>query len=232
MSRSKPFPPGSWPHAFNPASPRGYADPMNRDALPGSAGNLSQRLISLSSGPVLPADSKQAAVSIVLRLAPEPDVLLMVRAEDERDPWSGQVALPGGHRDPGDSDLIHTAARETMEEVGLDLERFAHPLGFLEPMQARTRGRMVPLWVTPVVFVQHAPGTLELGPEASHAFRLPIRPTLAGQLDAEHRIDRDKQVRRYPAWAWEERLIWGMTHHILNQSFDKVHDLPEFQGEA
>ncbi|MDF1729466.1 MAG: CoA pyrophosphatase [Sulfitobacter sp.] len=202
---------------------------MNRDALTGSAGSLIQRLHPLAGDPEVPPDSRQAAVSIVLRLAPEPDVLLMVRAEDERDPWSGQVALPGGHRDPGDTDLIHTASRETLEEVGLDLEQFAHPLGFLDPMQARTRGRKVPLWVTPVVFLQHAPGTIELGPEASHAFRLPIRPTLAGHLDAEHRIDRDHQVRRFPAWAWEERLIWGMTHHILNQCFDKVQDLPEFR---
>ncbi len=205
---------------------------MDRNSLPGSAGELSQRLLPLSTDPNLPSDSRQAAVSIVLRLAPEPDVLLMVRAEDERDPWSGQVALPGGHRDPGDSSLIHTAARETLEEVGLDLESFAHPLGFLDPMQARTRGRKVPLWVTPVVFVQHAPGSIELGPEASHAFRLPILPTLAGQLDAEHRIDRDKQIRRYPAWSWEQRTIWGMTHHILNQCFSKVHDLPEFRRES
>ncbi|MFT4648637.1 MAG: 8-oxo-dGTP pyrophosphatase MutT (NUDIX family) [Glaciecola sp.] len=201
---------------------------MNGDSLTGSASELQQRLISLASDPELPAHNRHAAVSIVLRLQPEPDVLLMVRAEDTRDPWSGQVALPGGHRDPGDSNLVHTAARETLEEVGLDLERFAHPIGFLEPVQARNSGRKVSIWVTPVVFIQHGPAPLELGPEASHAFRLPIRATLAGDLDAEHRIDRDQQIRRFPAWAWENRLVWGMTHHILKQCFEKVRDLPEF----
>ncbi len=195
---------------------------MKRKALPESADEWRRRLGSLEGHPALPEDSKHAAVSIVLRMEPEPDVLLMVRAEDERDPWSGQVALPGGHRDPGDKDLIHTASRETLEEVGLDLDRCADPLGFLSPMQARTKGKMVELWVTPVIFLQHTPGELSLGPEASHAFRLPILSTLAGHLDAVHRIERDKQVRRYPAWAWDDRVIWGMTHTILKQCFAKL----------
>ncbi len=195
---------------------------MKPDALPESADEWRQRLGSLEVHPELPADSKHAAVSIVLRLGAEPDVLLMVRAEDERDPWSGQVALPGGHRDPGDLNLVHTASRETLEEVGLDLNLCAEPLGFLEPMQARTKGKKVALWVTPVVFLQHSLGKLELGPEASHAFRLPILPAMAGHLDAEHRIERDSQVRRYPAWAWEDRLVWGMTRMILNQCFEKA----------
>ncbi len=195
---------------------------MQRDPLPDSADEWRGRLGGLHKHPELPEDSKHAAVSIILRSGPEPDVLLMVRAEDERDPWSGQVALPGGHRDPGDESLIHTASRETLEEVGLDLDRHADPLGFLDPMQARTKGKMVALWVTPVVFLQHSPAQLELGPEASHAFRLPILPTLAGQLDAEHRIERNKQVRRYPAWAWDDRLVWGMTRTILGQCFAKL----------
>jgi 8-oxo-dGTP pyrophosphatase MutT (NUDIX family) len=205
---------------------------MTRDFNTSFSGLLQPRLLPLAHEVQASDDSRHAAVSIVLRMKPVPDVLLMVRALDERDPWSGQVALPGGHRDPGDSSLVHTAARETLEEVGLDLNRCADPVGILDPMQARTRGKRVPLWVTPVVFFQHSPGKIELGPEASHAFRLPILPTLAGELDAEHRIDRDPPVRRYPAWAFEERMIWGMTHHILKQCFSKVHDLPGFSLEG
>jgi 8-oxo-dGTP pyrophosphatase MutT (NUDIX family) len=58
-----------------------------------------------------------AAVAIVI--VPEPDALLVVRrAERAGDPWSGQMALPGGRRAEGE-DLLFTALRETEEEVGL-----------------------------------------------------------------------------------------------------------------
>lgn len=33
---------------------------------------------------------------------------------------AGEVALPGGKRDPTDRDDVHTALREAQEEVGLD----------------------------------------------------------------------------------------------------------------
>ena len=35
-------------------------------------------------------------------------------------PYAGEVALPGGKRDPTDRDDVHTALREAEEEVGLD----------------------------------------------------------------------------------------------------------------
>ena len=51
----------------------------------------------------------QAAVAVVLRVAgPDLDLLLIKRAQSERDPWSGHMALPGGRRDPGDDDLRAT----------------------------------------------------------------------------------------------------------------------------
>ncbi|MCA9001937.1 MAG: CoA pyrophosphatase [Planctomycetes bacterium] len=202
---------------------------MTPDPWSAVTDELRGRLLPLSHEADLPSDTRHAAVSIVLRWMDGPEVLLMVRAEDENDPWSGHVALPGGHRDPGDVSLVHTASRETLEEVGVNLELCAHPIGLLESMQARARAKTMPLWVTPVIFLQHSPAPIALGPEASHAFHLPIRPLLAGHLDAEHPIERDHQVRRYPAWRFEERTIWGMTHHILTQCLERVQDLPGFR---
>ena len=48
------------------------------------------------------------------------EFLLIKRADQEGDPWSGQMALPGGHREPGES-CEETAIRETMEETGLSI---------------------------------------------------------------------------------------------------------------
>ena len=63
-------------------------------------------------------EARPAAVSLVLT---ETDgglaALFIERAARAGDPWSGQIALPGGRRDPVDPDLLATAIRETREET-------------------------------------------------------------------------------------------------------------------
>lgn len=171
-----------------------------------------------------PSD-RHAAVSIVLQLGPEPDVLFMVRAQREGDRWSGQVAFPGGHHEPSDTSLLDTARRETLEEVGLDLVHVAHPLGQLAPVQARSHGQRLSLWVTPFVFVQHTPAEWNLGPEAAHAFRIPLAPLLEGLLAAEKTLKVESLTKRYPAWRFQDHLVWGMTYHILGAFMDEVRPL-------
>src|SRR5450432_2372229 len=76
--------------------------------------------------------TRQAAIAVIfLELEMSLDVLLIERAIREGDPWSGHMALPGGHADPADADLSATAERETLEEVGLDLRAIGERLGRL-----------------------------------------------------------------------------------------------------
>ena len=51
----------------------------------------------------------------------DPELLFIKRATRIGDKWNGHVALPGGKRDPEDDDDQVTAAREALEEVGIDL---------------------------------------------------------------------------------------------------------------
>ncbi|MFP5382602.1 MAG: NUDIX hydrolase, partial [Gammaproteobacteria bacterium] len=50
-----------------------------------------------------------------------PEIILTRRAQNMNS-HAGEVAFPGGKRDPGDPDLIATALRESEEEVGLQRE--------------------------------------------------------------------------------------------------------------
>lgn len=52
----------------------------------------------------------------------DPEVLFIKRAARSGDRWTSHVALPGGKRDPEDASDKATAIRETMEEVGINLE--------------------------------------------------------------------------------------------------------------
>src|SRR5262249_36046360 len=112
---------------------------------------LEQRLRNSHAGAAGTPDARRAAVALILRGA-EPEVLLMRRSEREGDRWSGQIGLPGGHADALDEDLLATARREAREEVGLDLAQSARLLGSLAPVQAKARGYLLPMWITPFVF--------------------------------------------------------------------------------
>ena len=63
-----------------------------------------------SAAPHDPA-ARAAAVALVLRAVPMRglDLLFIRRAEYAEDPWSGQVAFPGGRHEAGDESLQVTA---------------------------------------------------------------------------------------------------------------------------
>ncbi|MFT4714450.1 MAG: 8-oxo-dGTP pyrophosphatase MutT (NUDIX family), partial [Candidatus Azotimanducaceae bacterium] len=97
--------------------------------------------------------TREAAVATILRPGNQTEAMFILRASRDGDPWSGQMAFPGGHRDPGDLSIRHTAERETWEEVGLDLSSHAHHLGELDQIRVRPRGRNIDMVVTPVLYV-------------------------------------------------------------------------------
>ena len=82
---------------------------------------------------------RRAAVAVALHDASDgPEALFIERAERFGDPWSGQMAFPGGRVDPGDSGPRAAAERETLEEVGVDLSG-AELLGRLGDIDAGVR---------------------------------------------------------------------------------------------
>jgi 8-oxo-dGTP pyrophosphatase MutT (NUDIX family) len=183
--------------------------------------DLETRLRAFRPGAEPPPPERRAAVAVVLRRSSAtPEVLLMTRVEHPRDPWSGQVSLPGGRFDPArDADLLATAVRETREEVGLDLGA-AELLCRLAPIQARARGSVLPMDVSPFVFRLEGAASVTLGAEAREAFWLPLAPVLAGELDSVHRYERDGLVRELPSWHYEGRVVWGMTWHLVRALFE------------
>ena len=95
---------------------------------------------------------RRASVALILDTGgSEPRVLFIERARKKSDPWSGQIAFPGGNRDPEDVDIMDTALRETREEVGVTLNR-VQCIGRLDDQQGRTNYRAIPLVISCFVF--------------------------------------------------------------------------------
>ncbi|MFT7679405.1 MAG: 8-oxo-dGTP pyrophosphatase MutT (NUDIX family) [Planctomycetota bacterium] len=190
--------------------------------------DLKQRLSELTLAPA-PKAERHAAVALLLRFDPDPSVLLMRRAERAGDRWSGQIGLPGGHAEEQDADLSATAVRETHEELGLELDVCAQPLGQLPYLQARSQHKRLPLYVTPFVFLEVEPAEPVLGPEATRAFWLPLAGAHAGELDGQHELPSSEagELLRFPSWNFDGEVIWGMTHHIIGGLLDILHPADE-----
>lgn len=65
-----------------------------------------------------PEFAPSAVMMLFMNIGGEPHVLLTKRASTVAT-HKGEVAFPGGKRDPGDADTLRTALRETEEEVGV-----------------------------------------------------------------------------------------------------------------
>lgn len=166
------------------------------------------------------SDWRHAAVAAIFRDGPQGAELLFIqRAVHERDPWSGQIGFPGGRAEETDGDLLYTAARETREELGLDLLGPAtRSLGPLDQLQARARRRVLAMAITPFAFVHEAdePPSLSPNQEVDDAFWVPLHDLVdparwtwydALRADSPYTF-RAIDVGRGPA------PLWGLTHYM------------------
>lgn len=156
-----------------------------------------------------------AAVAVILHDGDDGlEALFIHRAVRAGDVWSGQIAFPGGRREPTDPDLLTTAIRETREEVGVDLSG-AERLGVLDDLHPRTPV-LPPVVVRPFVFALTARPTILKSPEVQHAFWVPFRALQAPGARGEVVVDHPGIPRRIlPAYTLGNHTIWGMSERIL-----------------
>ena len=164
---------------------------------------------------------RRAAVAAIFRPSERgTDLLLLRRASHAADPWSGQISFPGGREEPEDEDLVHTARRETEEEVGLGVLDGGRLLGPLDALQARAKARIHKMSIHPQAFLleSRVDRDLVLNPaEVARAFWVPLS-TLA---DPGNRRWYDAQrvgvPFRFPAIDVDGTSVplWGLTHRMV-----------------
>ena len=164
-------------------------------------------------------ESARAAVLLALTDdSSNPDLILTRRAANLNS-HAGEVALPGGKRDPTDVDLAFTALRESHEEIDLP------------PTQVELLGPMpqaVSRWGLQVVpFVGIIPHRIDLTPNAAEIdciFRVPLRYFL--EYPQVEYTEREHEGVRYriPGFHFEGQVIWGLTAHFITDFCNRVFD--------
>ena len=165
----------------------------------------------------------RAAVAALLRPGEAGvEILFIHRVEDPRDPWSGHMAFPGGRVDPGDSDPLAAALRETMEEVGLQLPTFAKQIGRLSDVAAIGRGRPLNMVINPYVFAAENVPELTPNHEVAEVVWVPAA------FLADHRNRETMEYQRsglsldLPCYRYQDHLIWGLTLGMVDELLSLV----------
>ena len=159
---------------------------------------------------------RRAAVALVLRPAEADalDLLFIKRADYPGDPWSGQIAFPGGRHELVDASLRETAARETWEETGIDLTRDGLFLGVLDELWPQTPV-LPPIVVRPYVAAIHPETVLTLSDEVAAAFWAPLDVLRRPDATFEAAVTVRGEERRVSALHHADYTIWGMTERIF-----------------
>jgi 8-oxo-dGTP pyrophosphatase MutT (NUDIX family) len=155
-----------------------------------------------------------AAVCILLKKRDiDVDILFVKRTVKPFDPWSGEMAFPGGRKDRRDKNIKVTLVREIFEETGIDLENRCRFLGTMELFRS-TRNKK--LRILPfVVFIEYEPSIM-VNNELEWSVWIPLEDLIQHEGVA---IIESKEV---PAFIMENCIIWGLTYRILRKFIDQL----------
>lgn len=171
-----------------------------------------------SHSPTSQAINNTAAVMIILHGDADDPKLVLTQRAAHLNKHAGEVAFPGGMWEKSDRDLLHTALRETEEEIGLS-SNLITPIAMLPTRSPKTSDVKV------YPFVGLADSPLTLTPQASEIaaiFDLPI--ICLTEIDRYNyfAIGSGAEKVELPYFPYKNFKIWGFTLHILVDMLNKT----------
>ncbi len=168
--------------------------------------------------------SRQAGVLVLLY--PEAGQLhfVLTRRTDTLRGHSGQISFPGGRRDLADATFIHTALRETHEELGVVIPASA------------VVGSLTPIYIPPsdfevfpiVAALDHAPRLHPNPHEVAEVFGVPLAALVDDRYKRVEDWPFNDTLMRVPFYAFNGHKVWGATAIMLSELECRLREvLPE-----
>jgi len=181
---------------------------------------IAAQLAEFPARPIRQEDLRPAAVLVPLFLRNGEPWVLLTRRTEQLKKHAGEIAFPGGAREPQDQDFWQTALRETEEEVGIRAED-VRLLGQLDDFYS-VFGYHVRVCVGS--YPDRYPYRIDAN-EIAEVIELPLArlrdPRIYHQEDWQHK------GRLFPVdfYQLDGHSIWGMTAAILKQLLERVEPL-------
>ena len=165
-----------------------------------------------------PAGLPEAAVLVPITRSDDPQLVLTLRAS-HLSTHGGEVAFPGGRRDPGDDDLLRTALRESEEEIGLP-PGLVEVVGPLSPLVSRFGIKVTPYVGVVPDFVEYQPNDAEI----AAVFSVPLAFFREDPREVTHRIDYQGRSWYVPSYQYNDYKIWGLTAIMVVELVNLLYD--------
>lgn len=171
----------------------------------------------------LPPQLRPREAGVLILLYPQSDDLhfFLTRRTDRVETHKGQISLPGGAQEVGES-LVHTALREAREELGIPTAPIELLGDALTPLYIPTSG----FRATP--FVAFTPTRPDLHVSETEVVEI-LEPSLEVILDEKNILEEPWTIRGFPAmvpyFLINGHKVWGATAMILSEFREIVQSL-------
>ncbi|KAI3732026.1 hypothetical protein L1987_63222 [Smallanthus sonchifolius] len=169
----------------------------------------------------------RSAVLICLFEEGDDIFVILTKRSSKLSSYPGQVVLPGGRTDEGDTDDIRTALREAEEEIGLD-PALVDAVAVLEPFVTKDNLTVVP--VLGILWNKQAYSPVPNAEEVESIFYAPFEMFLKDENRRQQEIEfqGDKYLLHYFDFETnnKEYVIWSLTVGILITTASLVYQRP------
>ncbi|MCD4656138.1 MAG: CoA pyrophosphatase [Planctomycetes bacterium] len=145
--------------------------------------------------------------------------LVFIRRSEKLANHPGNIAFPGGHKDPDDSTLVETAIREAHEEIALERENI-EIIGLLDDEETITSN----FAITPVLASVKQLKFKAQKEEVSEIIEIPLTHLLAPENNKPACYEYDGRQYHLTDYFFENRKIWGATSRILTKLLHLIKD--------
>ncbi len=137
---------------------------------------------------------------------------VLIRRQESNGPHSGQVAFPGGRKDPEDKSMADTALRECEEEIGVSRRH-------IRLFKSMSELYIPPsdFWVKPYMgLVDYCPEFVIQQREVADLIHVPAADLFDNKLMKMERINTpERGVLAMPVFDFQENRVWGATAMML-----------------